>query len=63
MISLAGFCDRNQFETFGAGFEVQARQFLFRPPSLESCRASIRPGFALGEAGGRSTPQDSGPWL
>src|SRR5438067_2406850 len=46
---LTGLGDRNQFEAFGTGFEIQARQFLFRPPSLESCRTSIHPGFALGE--------------
>ena len=46
---LAGFGDRNQFETFGMGFEVQARQFLFRVPSLELRGASIHPCFAFGE--------------
>src|SRR5207244_7644426 len=48
-IRLAGFGDRNQFETFGPRFEVQARQLLFRVPSLELRRASIHPGFAFGE--------------
>jgi hypothetical protein len=34
------------------GFEVQARQFLFRAPSLELRGASIHPGFAFGEKAG-----------
>ena len=46
---LAGFCDRNQFETVGAGFGVQVRQFLFGVPSLELHRAPIHPGLAVGE--------------
>src|SRR6202140_5629560 len=46
---LAGFGDRNQFETSGPGFEVQARQFLFGVPLVELRRTSIHPGFAFGE--------------
>src|SRR6266550_1622649 len=49
VIRLAGFGDRNQFETFGPRFEAQARQLLFRVPSLELRRTSIHPGFAFGE--------------
>jgi hypothetical protein len=39
--------DRNQFETLGAGSEVQARQFLFGVPPFELHRAPVYPGFAF----------------
>jgi hypothetical protein len=49
VIRLAGFGDRNQFETFGLGFVGQACQFLFGAPSLELRGTSICPGHAFSE--------------